>query len=88
MKHRYLEITYRRGKPMAAYLYLPRPTRARSARTVEARPHLLIDYAASGEVIGLELTSPAQTPATVINDVLQELGLAAIDPAELSPLAA
>jgi hypothetical protein len=88
MKSPYLEITYRRGKPIAAYLYLPRPTGARAARTVEARPHVLIDYAASGEAIGLELTAPAQTPASVINDVLRELGLDAIDPAELSPLAA
>ena len=88
MKRPYLEITFRRGKPMAAYLYLPRPAGARSARTVEARPHVLIDYATSGEPIGLELTAPAHTPANLINDVLRELGLDALDPADLSPLAA
>lgn len=88
MKRPYLEITFRRGKPMAAYLYLPRPAGARSARTVEARPHVLIDYAVSGEPIGLELTAPAQTQANVINEILRELGLDALDPADLSPLAA
>jgi hypothetical protein len=25
MKQRYLEVTFRKGKPFAAYLYLPRP---------------------------------------------------------------
>lgn len=25
MKHRYLEVTFRRGKPLAAYLYLAPP---------------------------------------------------------------
>lgn len=88
MKRPYLEITFRRGKPMAAYLYLPRATGVRSVRTVEVRPHVLVDYAASGEPIGLELTAPAQTNAVVINDVLRELGVGPLDPSELAPLAA
>jgi hypothetical protein len=88
VKRPYLEITFRRGKPMAAYLYLPRGTGVRSARTVEVRPHVLVDYAPSGQPIGLELTAPTKTTADVVNDVLRELGVAALDPSELSPLAA
>jgi hypothetical protein len=33
MKDRYLEVTFRKGKPLAAYLYLPRQQNATSART-------------------------------------------------------
>jgi hypothetical protein len=36
MKERYLEITFRKGKPLAAYLYLPRRVGVKSARIVEA----------------------------------------------------
>ncbi len=88
MKRPYLEVTYLRGKPIAAYLYLPRATGVRSVRTVEARPHVLVDYAASGAPIGLELTAPTHTSADVINEVLRELGIGALDPSELAPLAA
>lgn len=38
MKDRYLEVTFRKGKPLAAYLYLPRATGVKSARTEEAAP--------------------------------------------------
>src|SRR5438067_1137806 len=53
MKRPYLEVTFRKGKPIAAYLYLPRPTGAKAIRTVEIRPNLLIDYSATGDPIGI-----------------------------------
>jgi hypothetical protein len=31
MRDRYLEITYRKGKPLAAYLYFPRESDTKSA---------------------------------------------------------
>ncbi len=37
MTERCLQITYRKGHPLAAYLYLPRSTNEKSART-EATP--------------------------------------------------
>lgn len=88
MKGPYLEVTFRRGRPMAAYLYLPRPTGARAVRTVEVRPHLLVDYAASGEPIGLELTAPAQTSAAEVNAALTAIGLDPLPAGELAPLEA
>ncbi len=88
MKHSYLEVTFRKGKPIAAYLYLPRPTGARAARTVEVRPTVLVDYAATGEPIGLELTAPSHIAADVVNEVLLSLGLPPVDAAELAPLRA
>ncbi len=88
MRRPYLEVTFRGGKAFAAYLYLPRAAGARVARTVEARPSILIDYDASGHPMGLELTAPRSVEITSINDVLVELGLPALHPNELAPLRA
>lgn len=52
MKERYLEVTFRKGKPLAAYVYLPRGAGIKSVRTEEAMPGVLVDYAAGGEPIG------------------------------------
>lgn len=88
MKHSYLEVTFRKGKAIAAYLYLPRRAGAKSARTVEVRPGILVDYASTGEPIGLELTAPGQVDAVLVNAVLGELGVGPVDAAELAPLRA
>jgi hypothetical protein len=86
MKERYLEITFRKGKPLAAYLYLPRQAGVKSARTVEASSGVLVDYAPSGEPIGLEITTPSHVTVDQVNTVLESLGLSAIAPEELAPL--
>ena len=44
----YLEVTYRVGRPFAAYYYLPRTRPAKSVRTRRVEPGLVIDYSASG----------------------------------------
>ena len=85
MRERYVEITFRKGKPLAAYVYLPRRVGVKSARTVEAAPGILVDYAASGEPIGLEITAPAHVTAAQVNVVLAMLGLEAMAPEELTP---
>jgi hypothetical protein len=86
MRERYLEVTFRKGKPLAAYLYLPRHTGMKSAQTMEVVPGILVDYAASGEPIGLEMTAPAHVTVEQVNLVLEALGLARIAPEELAPL--
>ena len=88
MKSHYLEVTFRKGKALAAYLYLPRETGARSARTQNVAPGILVDFGPDGRPIGLELTAPAQVTADQINAVLAGLGLDPIAPEELEPLAA
>jgi hypothetical protein len=88
MKERYLEVTFRKGKPLAAYVYLPRRAGVKSVRTEEAMPGLLVDYAAGGEPIGLEITAPGQVTVEEINAVLEKLGRAAMGPEELAPLKA
>jgi hypothetical protein len=88
MKERYLEVTFRKGKPIAAYVYLPRRGEMKSAKTVEAAPGILIDYAGSGEPIGLEITAPAHVTVEQINAVLEVLGLSGMTPEEFAPLRA
>lgn len=88
MKHRYLEVTFRKGKPLAAYLYLPRPAGARAARTADAGHGLRIDFDAQGTPIGVEITSPGLVTVADLNAVLAPLGVARVEPEELAPLAA
>jgi hypothetical protein len=71
MKERYLEVTFRKGKPLAAYVYLPRQGERKSAKTVKAASGLLVDDAGSGEPIGLEITAPAHASVEPINAVLE-----------------
>lgn len=90
MKARYLEVTFRKGKPLAAYLYLhlPRDSGAKSARTEDVGSGLLVDYQADGRPIGLEITAPSKVTLDQINAVLDRLHLPQLDPQELTPLKA
>jgi uncharacterized protein YuzE len=88
MKHRYLEITYRRGKAIAAYLYLPRQLGAKSVRTEDAGNGLRVDYDANGNAMGIEVTAPGQVPVDNVNSVLARLGAPAIQDDEWAPLRA
>jgi hypothetical protein len=88
MKETYLEITFRHGRPLAAYLYLPREGDEKSARTEQAAPGVLIDFAAGGRPIGLEITAPGRVSAVTINRVLAGLGLSPLPDADLAPLRA
>jgi hypothetical protein len=49
---------------------------------------VLIDFAASGRPIGLEITAPGKVSAATINLVLANLGLSMLSDADLAPLAA
>lgn len=88
MKDRYLEVTFRKGRPLAAYLYLPRPAGAKSVRTEPRGGGLLVDYGADGQPIGIEITAPADTKHDAINAVLADLGFASADREELAPIKA
>jgi uncharacterized protein YuzE len=68
-----IEVTYRRGKALAAYLYLPRPDRPKSARTMEAGKGMLVDNDVRGAPIGIEITAPTIVRARDINLVLRDL---------------
>jgi hypothetical protein len=88
MRHRYLEVTFRKGRPLAAYLYLPRPAGAKVARTSDAGRGLRLDFDAQGTPIGVEITAPAMVTVAELNAVLGPLGVARVEPEEWAPLAA
>lgn len=88
MRNCYLEVTYRKGKPLAAYYYLPRRDGDRSARTERADGGLLVDYAADGRAIGIEITSPSNLTVAQLNRVLERLGEKPVERADLAPLVA
>lgn len=88
MKNLYLEVTFRHGRPLAAYLYLPRDPGDKSYRTEKATPGLVIDFNRSGKPIGIEITAPAQSSAAALNRVLRRLGLPTVTRADLAPLRA
>jgi hypothetical protein len=88
MKQRYLEVTFRKGKPFAAYLYLPRPSGARAARTVDGGHGIRVDLDDQGSPMGLEITSPSLVSVAELNAVLARHGVAPLDAEEWAPLAA
>ena len=86
MREPYLEVTFRHGRPMAAYYYLPRQPGEKSARTRRVEPGLVIDYASNGEAIGIEITAPSHVSLSALNAVLQDLGHSPASQADLAPL--
>jgi hypothetical protein len=88
MKHRYLEVTYRKGKPIAAYLYVPREIGTTASRTEDAGPGLRVDFDAKGNPLGIELTAPSLVTVEQLNEVLKRLGQPPLQSAEWAPLEA
>ena len=88
MKAMYLEVTFRHGRPIAAYLYLPRGTGEKSSRTSIVEPGLIIDFGPSGNPIGIEITAPTKVTVVDLNTVLSQLGLSPLKDSELAPLRA
>jgi len=88
MNQAYLEVTYRHGRPLAAYYYLPRRPGDRAYRTSRGPSGLLVDYTRQGRAIGIEITAPALLSLTLMNRVLRDLGQKPVKRTELSPLLA
>jgi len=89
MTERSLQITYRKGRAFAAYLYLPHAPGEKSART-EASPDglLVVDYATDGRPIGIEITAPDAVSLDRLNGLLAHLGQPPLPEREFRPLTA
>ncbi|MEP6600783.1 MAG: DUF2283 domain-containing protein [Nitrospirota bacterium] len=88
MKDRYLEVTFRRGIPFAAYLYLPRATEDRSVRTEEVGYGMIVDYGTNDQPLGIELTAPEQVTIERLNQVLARFQMSPMREEEFAPLSA
>jgi uncharacterized protein YuzE len=86
MKHRFLEITYRKGKPLAAYLYLARNPGDKASRTQRQEGGLLIDYAEDGRPIGIEITAPRKITLAALNQALSSAHQEPVTPDDFAPL--
>ncbi len=84
----YLEVTFRHGRPIAAYLYLQRKAGDKSHRTVKAESEMVIDYEQSGQAIGIEITAPGKVTVTELNRVLSAIGAPTINGDDIAPLQA
>ncbi len=88
MSYRYLEVTFRKGKPLAAYLYLPRRGDDVSVRVEPHGPGFLVDLTEDGRPIGIEMSSPSLVTVEGLNRVLSDLHLDPVPPEEVAPLVA
>lgn len=82
-----LEITYRKGRPLAAYLRLG-SARGRVAATRELAPNLIGDFDEGGRLRGLEILAFDANTLAKINEVLAAHGAPSVPEHELSPLRA
>lgn len=88
MREPYLEVTFRHGRAIAAYYYLPREAGQKSVRTRRVEPGLVIDFASDGRAIGIEITAPSELSVASLNAVLKDLGCPVATQADLAPLVA
>ena len=88
MNRFYLEVTFRKGRALAAYLYLPGQAGLKSARTRRFSPGLVVDVAADGRAIGVEITAPSRVTVPSLNRALRAIGAQPVTADDLAPLSA
>ncbi len=87
MKTSEIQITFRKGRRFAAYLYLESSPR-KAKRTKRFGPSLLVDFDEKGRALGVEILAFDEGTVNRINDVLASIGHPVLSPAELAPLRA
>lgn len=88
MNQPYLQVTFRSGRPVAAYYYLPRRPGERSIHTIELSPGILVDFNSADHPVGVEIPDPRAVSLGQLNRVLLQLGLSTLTKAEFAPLRA
>lgn len=88
MKEPYLKVTYRHGKPLAAYYYLPERHGQKSVRCEEPEEGLVVDFGQDGKPNGIEIIHPAHLTLEAMNRVLTQLGFPKVTQKDLAPLEA
>jgi hypothetical protein len=89
MTERSLQVTYRKGRPFAAYLHLSHGTGEKSAKTVATPDGLLVvDYNSAGQAVGVEITAPHAVSLERLNELLSTLGQPPLADHEFKPMRA
>jgi hypothetical protein len=82
-----LEMTFQKGRPLAAYLHLS-SARRQAGATRQLAPSLLGDFDKRGALLGLEILAFDKATIARINQVLLACGRPALPAKELAPLRA
>jgi hypothetical protein len=86
---RELQISYRDGRPYAAYLYFAARNGQKSVRTEASADRLLVvDYSADGLPYGVEILAPWAVSRERLNELLSRLGQPPLSHEEYRPLQA
>ena len=89
MSERSLQVTYRKGRPLAAYLHLAHGTGKRSARTEPSADGLLVvDFDRTGRPLGVEITAPGAVTLARLNALLESLGQPPLSKEDFKPVRA
>lgn len=88
LKHPFLEVTYRKGKPFAGYLYLSETPPHEPCRTEEVRPGVLVDIGSDGEALGIEFLSPGSVTPEDLRAIERHLHGVAVPTEDLDPIMA
>lgn len=86
MRHSYLEMTFRNGRPIAGYLYLPRRPGDTSVRQERTQGGMIVDFAPDGRPIGIEFTSVTNVSLAAINAVLSQIDEEPATAEQVAPL--
>jgi hypothetical protein len=85
---RFLQVTFRRGRPWAAYLQLHCAFGQRPVRSRREEHGMNVDLARDGTPLGIEITAPGLVKLADVNRLLKTLGAPTITKAEFAPLVA
>ena len=88
LKHPFLEITYRKGKPFAGYLYLSEARSQERCRTEEIRPGVLVDVAEDGAVLGIEFLAPGCVTPEDVQAIARRVRGVQVPAEDLEPIMA
>ena len=88
LKHPFLEVTYRRGKPVAGYLYLGEPSSGAPCETKHVRLDGLVDIDSNGEALGVEFLAPGFVTPEDIQAIVRCLHGVPVPTEDLSPIMA
>ena len=83
-----LTVSYDEGRPFAAYFRLTRREGDRVERSDPREAGLVVDLAADGRPIGIEITEPRELDLATFNRILTSFGLEPVDASALAPLTA
>ena len=81
-----IQMTYRKGKPFAAYIDLGGQAGERSVLSEEVGVGIVADFAEDGRALGIEVVSPDNVTVDEILEVFDRLGLGRPTADELAPL--